>query len=650
MTTYSQGIGLLWRFAEEEARTFHFDAVLPEHLWMGLTSLCELEEESLSHFPADQNTETKDLKNELYKLKEWLCRWELEPSETRRILRKLLGQGRGYGGTLQGSIECIALQEEAARLAAAEGASVADATHLARAIVRNPPLLLMEHLVKIGLSSAGLAPAMPDVRIKDMSASARPDLPKPWRTEEANMNRRPGDCSANREGENASDGDRQSDRRDTLLLSSIPAVSEMEAALLVLDIAESTKFVCESGDTIFTDVISRINDRFLQNRSSPHLIFLKCTGDGFLAVYRTAVAALSMGSDLLETEFIPGLRARIALHWGRIRIGPKRDPLGVEVHRVFRMESVKEDDLVGDIDPARSLPQSTRILASRAAVDRLNYRERARFRRLGKFTLKGFDTPSEIWMFTTEDTDLTLSAAGFTQPGKKRRHNEDAYLCDPASGTFIVADGMGGKVAGETASTAVTTVLPALVEERLRNIQDAESDRIESAIVEAICKLSDNLHSKSYAFPTLRGLGSTVAWLLIRDCIGYVAYVGDSRVYLFRDGKLSQLSEDQTTAAALERSGCMTQAGTLYHSLRHSLEEYLGKTPPINPGIRSERTLPCDRWVLCSDGLTRGISDDEMAAVFNLNLDPRETCRRLVRDANAADGSDDMSVVVVDVV
>ena len=176
--------------------------------------------------------------------------------------------------------------------------------------------------------------------------------------------------------------------------------TDLDVALLILDVEKSTELIQSKGDTYFCSLIGRIHRTFEVHPSKTSMLFLKCTGDGFFAVYSDVPSALAIAKILFS---IPGQSTRgtrMALHWGRVKAGPGGDPLGVEVHRCFRMESVKKGDVVGSIDSETILPESDRIIASRAAVEKLDLENQAAFKRVGLFRLKGFDDPYELFINT----------------------------------------------------------------------------------------------------------------------------------------------------------------------------------------------------------------------------------------------------------
>lgn len=245
--------------------------------------------------------------------------------------------------------------------------------------------------------------------------------------------------------------------------------------------------------------------------------------------------------------------------------------------------------------------------------------------------------------------DFDLLSAGQTDVGRKRLNNEDNFLCDQASGLFIVADGMGGRNLGETASKIVVTLLPLMVKEGLGGLTGASTRTVLALLEETLCRLSQELYLQSQKMPALKGLGSTVVCLLIQGDLAYIAYAGDSRVYLLRETNLIQMTEDQTTAAALVRIGELSPEVAENHPLRHALEEFIGKEGKLNPGLHYEKLCVGDRWLLCSDGLTKGLSERTIAEFLVNCPTPDDACQSLIAAARDADGRDNITTIVVDI-
>lgn len=197
------------------------------------------------------------------------------------------------------------------------------------------------------------------------------------------------------------------------IVHSTPQSSDSrEVALLVLDVVHSTKYVLREGDTHFSKLIGKMLTRVKTHPASSSLLFLKGTGDGFLAAFHSLPATFSLALTFLETPIDSNVRVRMALHWGMIKTGLDGDMLGMEVLRISRIEGVKEKDRIDDVNAKRrihvSLPEAERILITAAGLKQLNTSDQRRFVPAGMFQLPGFDEPCELWLFT-KDPSLNTS-------------------------------------------------------------------------------------------------------------------------------------------------------------------------------------------------------------------------------------------------
>lgn len=182
-----------------------------------------------------------------------------------------------------------------------------------------------------------------------------------------------------------------------IFYSLMPPVSTQDVALLVLDLKESSEYLHEVGDTYFSNLIGNIYKIARSHPSASDLNFLKSTGDGFLAVFHSTSAALSLAAAFLHHPALPSkTHLRMAIHWGSVKTGPEGDVLGVEVHKVFRIENVQQQDQVDKNNP---FPAADRILITSQALMSLNAVEQSRFRYAGTFQIKGFDEFCPLWIF-----------------------------------------------------------------------------------------------------------------------------------------------------------------------------------------------------------------------------------------------------------
>ncbi len=228
-------------------------------------------------------------------------------------------------------------------------------------------------------------------------------------------------------------------------------------------------------------------------------------------------------------------------------------------------------------------------------------------------------------------------AAGSHQ-GMVRTNNEDSLypeVSGESSGptTLMVADGMGGAVAGEVASRLAVNAASSV------NLDPA--DRVAAgnrAIREEVARE-----------PSLEGMGTTMTLVtLTEDQTALLAHVGDSRAYMMRKGVLRQLTTDHTVAAELMARGQLTPEEAAHHPQRHMLTRVLGLTRFVNVDTQEINLEIGDRIMLCSDGLTEMVSDDDIAAALS-GTAPDEATWKLIEMANAAGGVDNISVIVIDV-
>lgn len=228
-----------------------------------------------------------------------------------------------------------------------------------------------------------------------------------------------------------------------------------------------------------------------------------------------------------------------------------------------------------------------------------------------------------------------------TDTGRVRQANEDSLLT--VDGLFAVADGMGGHQAGEVASH--------LAVETLRDEFTAAGTDV---LVSAVQGANRALVERSADDLDLTGMGTTLCAMALVDAEGRdaiaVVNVGDSRLYLMSDGDLTQITEDHSLVATLERQGRLSRAEAAVHPQRNILTRALGID--ANVMVDSWEVLPVvgDRYLICSDGLFNEVDDNRLAATLRRLADPDEAAKELVRLANEAGGRDNITCVVVDVV
>lgn len=268
---------------------------------------------------------------------------------------------------------------------------------------------------------------------------------------------------------------------------------------------------------------------------------------------------------------------------------------------------------------------------------------------------------------------LTVRYFGLTDAGKVRPGNEDQFLvavmrkamlieqtslaqartqyADEQGHLFLVADGMGGHEGGEEASALTIETIQEFALNTLKwffHLGGAEEQDVLTEFQQALRRADARVFAEAAEHPELRGMGTTVtlAYSLMDQL--FIAHVGDSRCYLLRGGELYQLTQDHTLVEELVRHGTVPAEQARRHQLRHVITNAVGGP---NRGIRVDAHKvdleAGDCVLLCTDGLTEMVADDQIAAVLQAEPDPQRACERLVAQANALGGEDNVTAVVV---
>ena len=225
--------------------------------------------------------------------------------------------------------------------------------------------------------------------------------------------------------------------------------------------------------------------------------------------------------------------------------------------------------------------------------------------------------------------------AGASDTGRKRRRNEDAYVIAPP--LFAVADGMGGAQAGEIASKLAAAAL-----------EDTDSgalsgeDRVTSLIQEA----NRRVYERSNEDPTASGMGTTMTVALVEGDVVTFGHVGDSRAYLLRDGRMEQLTEDHSLVNELMKSGKLSPEEAETHPQRSVITRALGTDPDVDVDSFTIEAHVGDVFLICSDGLTDMVDDEEILGVLDRHHDDLDRATKsLVSAANRGGGEDNITVV-----
>lgn len=237
---------------------------------------------------------------------------------------------------------------------------------------------------------------------------------------------------------------------------------------------------------------------------------------------------------------------------------------------------------------------------------------------------------------------MRIECGARSDQGRVRTSNEDACVANINRKVFLVADGMGGHAAGEIASQ----IAAATVEEVF---SDGELPPDMEVLLQLAAKAANTrVYETQRLKPECRGMGSTLTVLTFQDNRYYVAQVGDSRAYLFRDGILTQLTRDHSLVWPLFESGVLTKNDIARHPQKNLITRSIGTHPEVETDLHRGAAIDGDIFLLCSDGLTDVLSDEEILQILaSGDGKPQGLSDRLVSAANAGGGPDNITVIVV---
>lgn len=235
-----------------------------------------------------------------------------------------------------------------------------------------------------------------------------------------------------------------------------------------------------------------------------------------------------------------------------------------------------------------------------------------------------------------------------TDKGLKREMNQDVFYTHKFSeqvGFAIVCDGMGGQSAGNIASEMVCSIVSGkLVDDE---IDKAEQSQISSLIVNAISEANIQVYTKANIEPGYKGMGTTVVLCAVLNNEAYIANIGDSRVYLLQNGRLHQVTKDHSLVQELLEQGKIEKHEVLTHPNKNMITRAVGVSLTVDIDFLSLKFETGSKILLCSDGLTNMISDEEIEKVILFN-DAKTSCEKLIGLANNAGGIDNITVAVIE--
>jgi PPM family protein phosphatase len=252
------------------------------------------------------------------------------------------------------------------------------------------------------------------------------------------------------------------------------------------------------------------------------------------------------------------------------------------------------------------------------------------------------------------DLSQSLEIATCTDPGMVRSHNEDSIASDPVNGLVVLADGMGGYNAGEVASGMATTVITTEIQQLLTKVKPHEVDVETKAPVagkmirEQVLKANTSIYQAAQSQPQYAGMGTTLVVCLFYDNRMTVGHLGDSRLYMLRGSKFSQVTRDHSLLQEQIDSGIITAEQAKHAQHKNLVTKALGIDPTVEPEIHEYPTKPGDVYLLCSDGLCDMVDDEDMGMTLQaLGGNLKLAAQQLVQMANDNGGKDNVSVILV---
>jgi protein phosphatase len=238
---------------------------------------------------------------------------------------------------------------------------------------------------------------------------------------------------------------------------------------------------------------------------------------------------------------------------------------------------------------------------------------------------------------------VTFTVAGRTDVGIIRSGNEDNFLMWPDEGVFIVADGMGGHAAGEVASEMAVRIIG----QELKGAAGRPDEEVASVIRDAIREANNAIFQRTLTEVDKRGMGTTATSMLINGLHYLIGQVGDSRAYLYRDGRLVQLTKDHSYVQEQVDAGFLTPEQARTHPYSNVITRCVGANAEVVPDVYLGTLRAGDVYLLASDGLTGMLEDGDLQHALERHPEPNDVVEALIQEANRRGGLDNITVIIV---
>ena len=246
-----------------------------------------------------------------------------------------------------------------------------------------------------------------------------------------------------------------------------------------------------------------------------------------------------------------------------------------------------------------------------------------------------------------------MKAYGVTHVGRQRQHNEDSFLVESTARLFLVADGMGGHAAGEIASRiAVDSISEFILHTKeddgtWPHAYDEHYKRSTNRLMAAVRMANTRVLEAMRKDARLRGMGTTVVAAMADGDVMSFAHVGDSRAYLIRDHAINRITNDHSWVFEQVQAGMLTEVEAEKHPLRNVITRALGGALQVNPDASEIKAKPDDVFLLCSDGLTGMVPEDEILRIVTESKSVEAACQTLIDVANERGGLDNITAILV---
>ena len=251
--------------------------------------------------------------------------------------------------------------------------------------------------------------------------------------------------------------------------------------------------------------------------------------------------------------------------------------------------------------------------------------------------------------------EMKFRAYGLSDLGRVRKLNEDSFLVSDDLKLYLVADGMGGHAAGDVASRKSIELIKGFIERTAKDNDitwpfemNPELAPEANKLIAAVRIANKKIYEMSFSNPKLKGMGTTIAGLFIAKAKGYIVHVGDSRMYLMRNGRLKQITEDHSWVNEQVKENVITKEEAKQHRWKNVITRALGSEKEVKVDLQEEDIISGDVFLICSDGLSGMVERKTMEDVIKKHIDNlSEAAEEMIDYANKAGGVDNITVILV---